>query len=215
MNTVVISPHLDDAMLSLGGYLQSHPAQVVTVFAGVPELGEVSDYDRSRGFSSSAAAMVIRCAEDSEACADLGCVAEHFDFLDLQYRRSMEDLRSVADRLVAALEPHPTADVFVPLGLGHEDHRFIADVALGCIWSGQTLHVYEELPYRVLHPEEVVARFAEIDEHYERAELPAPLAAGYRGRKRTTLRHYKSQLDDADDPCFYVPERAWHLAPRP
>jgi hypothetical protein len=38
VHTVVLSPHLDDAVLSVGRFLAANPGTVViTVFAGIPD----------------------------------------------------------------------------------------------------------------------------------------------------------------------------------
>jgi hypothetical protein len=51
---LVVSPHLDDAVLSCGRWLAAHPGTlVVTVFAGVPSNGNrLTDWDARCGFSN-------------------------------------------------------------------------------------------------------------------------------------------------------------------
>jgi hypothetical protein len=50
---LVISPHLDDAILSAGQFLVGRPhVTVATVFAGTPPTTDVlTSYDRSCGFN--------------------------------------------------------------------------------------------------------------------------------------------------------------------
>jgi LmbE family N-acetylglucosaminyl deacetylase len=205
----IISPHPDDAVLSLGQYMAvSHP-RVVTVFAGVP-AGGLSDYDRSCGFESSATAMWERRLEDDKACATLGATPEHLDFLDRQYRPHWDaaDLDAYADEIIAALRSLKEAPTFAPLGIGHPDHELVGRCCLEAFGGRSDFFLYEEAPYRTLRPEEAAAA------------LDAARAAGFtleqyfphtgpRSAKETALHCYRSQIGDELDPCFLVPERMW------
>ena len=70
--TVVLSPHFDDAALSVAALVRRlpRPLTVVTVFGGPPPEGSpVSWWDATCGFSSAAEAYACRRAEDARACA--------------------------------------------------------------------------------------------------------------------------------------------------
>lgn len=209
----VLSAHMDDAVLSLGEMLSTVPCDVITVFAGTPADIECSDYDRSCGFATSADAMTTRRSEDHAALGSLGCKAHHMNFLDGQYVKQRHD----ADMLVAAIKSWIRDDehVIVPLGLGHPDHRYLADRALEACPADRSLLLYEELPYRVLHPEEVTARLARVREHgFQIDELvwPFPFAHDRKTQiaKRVAIEMYRSQFPEgAIDPCLLVPERVW------
>ncbi|MCB0217223.1 MAG: PIG-L family deacetylase [Caldilineae bacterium] len=102
MSQVFLSPHLDDAPLSCGGYIHQLASAgqrvlVVTVCAGDPPAGPLSDYalslharwgqpaDRAR---TVAAEMIAeRRAEDRAALERLGAEALHLDLPDVIYRR--------------------------------------------------------------------------------------------------------------------------------
>lgn len=208
--TIIISPHPDDAVLTLGQYMASTPTVVVTVFAGIPEPHVLSDYDASRGFTSSADAMRCRRAEDEAACALLGAEAVHLDFLDNQYGRPAND-----DEITAALRGSMSnADrlVFAPLGIGHPDHVQVARCARAARGTG-TLLVAEELPYRVLWPEQVVDALDKLRaEGWAIADLPYPLDQGPRITKAAVISEYASQFPDEIDPSCLVPERVWRIA---
>ena len=61
--TVVVSPHLDDAVLSCGGRLADEPAHVITMFAGIPDdVGALPMWDRVTGATSSHHRVVDRLA---------------------------------------------------------------------------------------------------------------------------------------------------------
>src|SRR4051812_33085440 len=98
---VVISPHLDDAVFSCGEWLAGHPgATVVTVFAGVPTVGDrLTEWDARCGFGSAAEAVMVRRDEDRRAQALVEADAVWLDFTDSQYGESPDD-----SSVVAALE---------------------------------------------------------------------------------------------------------------
>ena len=87
----VVSPHLDDAVFSIGGSIvawarEGHDVRVLTVFAGRPDDGAtVSAWDALCGFSSEAEATRSRRDEDAAACRVLGARPVWFDFADHAY----------------------------------------------------------------------------------------------------------------------------------
>jgi len=115
MADVVLSPHLDDAVLSCWRALdRPELATVVNVFSGAPPSGApVGWWDRITGASDSAARMRERGAEDAEALTLAGARARDLRLLDHQYRSTSigaadlaaEDGRVLVERvvLVAAL----------------------------------------------------------------------------------------------------------------
>lgn len=210
MTRTIISPHLDDAVLSLGQFMQTEPCVVVTVFAGIPEKGTLSRYDESCGFDSSRKAMEWRRTEDQNACATLGPVtAVHWDYLDAQYTTPPNRAQLRAQLAKVSLGGMP----FFPLGIGHPDHRTVAREARAAIEHGR-IFVYEELPYRVMWPEQAHAELERIrEEGWTIDEVPAPLAAGDRGRKAAAIGRYRSQFPSgAEDPALLVPERVWRCS---
>ena len=171
---VVLSPHLDDAVLSVWHVLRSDDdVRVVTVFAGVPERGFVTALDRARGAADSAAVVRRRRADDRAAVALAGAEAVHAGLLDADYRAfRLPELRAAIERdparfipLVAgdarigvsveelrqALEPWLRADVVhAPLGIGgHPDHRDLARLGLRLVADGRDVRLYADLPYLV------------------------------------------------------------------
>lgn len=201
----ILSPHLDDAVLSLGQFMQTEPCTVVTVFAGSPRDG-LSDYDASCGFTTSAQAMTKRIAEDDAALAMLNAKGERLQFLDQQYGQPVD-----RDELTAALEPFIQPDVMVPLGLGHPDHALVARCVRATAPVGMPMFFYEELPYRVLWPEQAHAALVAMQlSGWTRQNLPYPFQSGNRYYKASAIGHYASQFPNgADDPCLLVPERCW------
>jgi hypothetical protein len=96
--SVVLSPHLDDAVLSCWHLLAGGDTTVVTVFAGVPEPGTCGWSDRLTGASDSAARVRERLGEDTRAPALAGASSGRLDLLDEQYRGN-GDVPAVAEQL--------------------------------------------------------------------------------------------------------------------
>lgn len=82
---LVISPHLDDALLSAYEIARRTGAEVWTVLAGDPDEPITTWWDRLCGFSDSHSAMIARRAEDAAACAAAGVRHRHFGGLDAMY----------------------------------------------------------------------------------------------------------------------------------
>jgi LmbE family N-acetylglucosaminyl deacetylase len=144
--SAILSPHLDDAVLSCWHALAG-PGDVVVinVFSAVPVPGTaVPTWDRMTGADDSAARVRARLAEDAAALALAGRQAEHLGFLDGQYRDRPPD------GLLAALRERVPADaaVLAPASIGgHRDHVLVRDAALALAAEGRTVSFYAELPY--------------------------------------------------------------------
>lgn len=207
---VVVSPHLDDAALSVGQFLLSWPgAYVLTLFCGLPSEPRVTTFDVNCGFTDSTDALVGRAHEDDRAMQVLGARQIRAPFLDNQYRRE-DDSQHRALRAVLASAIEKTVQtlganrLLGPLGLLHPDHVFASNATLDAAEAlGCRLWLYEEIPSRVVDPEAVVARINAIGR---------PLALDHLGTgdlalKRRAVECYKSQLWALDPNLLYVPER--------
>lgn len=209
--TLVISPHLDDAVLSVGQYLADcADATVVTVFAGPPPDDRPGGQDHRNGFTGAAEAVARRRDEDATALALLGCAPHHLDFPDRQYRvpTSDEEVEAALRKLAADLAPET---VLGPLGLVHPDHRQVARVwprALARL-DGVTAYAYEELPYRVQFPADAAAVAERFRTDYDARERPAP--GGRLGTKAQAMLAYASQLGTVSPLVCLCPERFWLL----
>ena len=147
---VVISPHLDDAVLSASSVLTVDPdadVRVVVVFAGVPPDGTTGRFDAIFGVTDSADLMRRRRQEDLAALALLGRAPIHLDHLDDQYRIGSVDPAELATTIGAAID-HASALV-APAGIGrHPDHLVSRDVAIGLAdQAGIGLSLSADLPY--------------------------------------------------------------------
>jgi LmbE family N-acetylglucosaminyl deacetylase len=224
MMNVFLSPHLDDAVLSCGQVIAGNaPSTVVTIMAGHPRSEAVlTPYDKSCGFANSVEAMRTRQNEDRMACAVLGAETIHCSGLDVQYRQegrgsAWRDTLTQLEWLVMTGGAGPgfgKEDVwFIPMGLEHQDHGIVADVAMNfCKKNGFAAYVYEDLPYRVLLPEVAMKRFKDL---WNRGVITEPLEdparVTDRSQKREAILRYESQLVALDVDAACVPERYWRL----
>ncbi|MGZ4335701.1 MAG: PIG-L deacetylase family protein [Gaiellaceae bacterium] len=186
---LVVSPHLDDAILSLGATM-THVARsgasvaVLTVFAGNPESTRpASGWDRRAGFETEGEAATARRSEDLEACRVVGAAPTWLPFAPGSYGD-----RRDPDEVWSALTPAVTrADtVYVPgFPLTNEDHAWLAALFVGRDLSVDLVR-YSEQPYRYGVREE--GRSPGRD--WERSRVAI---ADYR-RKRRAVQAYRSQL---------------------
>lgn len=215
---LVISPHLDDAVLSVGEWLAAHPGTVVaTVFAGVPgDAMQCTDWDRRSGFATAAEAIAARRDEDRTALALLRAEPVWLDFADDQYDQARQR-RDVVEALRQLLRRMAPSTVLAPLGLYHRDHRLTHQAALiaAQVERVASLLAYEDAIYRSI-PGLLQARLASLTRRGLRA-TPARVAPGdAQALKQRALAAYASQHRGfaADGGCDAARhERCWHLEP--
>lgn len=143
---MAVSPHLDDAVFSVGGTLAALAAtgwtvRVVTCFtASMPDLSPFAlACQLDKGIAADVDYMALRRAEDEAACAVLGVQPVHLPLPEAPHRGYPDPAALFAgvradDRaaaaLVPALLPHlADADVILaPQALGdHADHRIVTE----------------------------------------------------------------------------------------
>ena len=239
---IVLSPHLDDAVLSAAGLLAALRGRVsrlvVTVACGnpLPRNGERRARHR-KGFTS----PTERRREDIEAMHDLDCDFVHLGFADCIYRRSpmtgdliyekartkfalcspedrayVEELFLVLRRLSKNMG---RVLVVAPLGIGlHVDHIVVAQVALQLVEPSHLLF-YEDVPY-VFNPRVGVGISDGPLAAMERLGcVPVHrLAISYEvSTKSRLIRHYESQIpllfSKPDRLDEELSQRAWKGTP--
>jgi LmbE family N-acetylglucosaminyl deacetylase len=146
---VVVSPHLDDAVLSLGAAIAAATrtgarVTVLTVLAGDPGSAlEAGQWDRSAGFATLGEAVRARRREDERACELVGARPVWLPYCDEQYPRGGTDEAIRAD-VVAAVG---SAAVLIPgHPLKHPDHEWLRRLLDGA-FDPAHLGVYLEQPY--------------------------------------------------------------------
>jgi LmbE family N-acetylglucosaminyl deacetylase len=147
---LLLSPHLDDAVLNCWSVLTSGAdLRVVNVFAGAPRPGFVSEWDRACGARESADQVRARIAEDSAVLGALGHRPTNLPFLDIQYGLRRLSMRAL-DRAVAEAVPRASL-AYAPaaLGEGHVDHHLVRSYARALARRGMPVRLYADVPYAV------------------------------------------------------------------
>ncbi len=151
MPTVILSPHPDDAVLSLWHVLDGGGEVVVlNVFGGSPD-GDRGDawWDRLTGAADSVARMAERHAVDRAALAMAGREAVNLDFLDGQYRDAELPLEPVVDRIAQAA---PEGLLLAPAALDrHRDHVLVRAAALALGTRGREVGLYADVPHATVY----------------------------------------------------------------
>lgn len=121
----VIEPHADDAFLSMGGHIEEwvkkgEAVTIVTVYSATPKRGAEA-----------------KAYADAVGAAWIGCGAVEAGSMD--GLPATFELPSFNDAF----------DIFVPLGIRHEEHKLVRAIAEGTIGSRiiPTLSYYLDQPY--------------------------------------------------------------------
>ena len=168
---VVLSPHLDDAVLSCGGRIATTTAAggeavVITVFTAEEPPGSLNPFAaelRRRWKLPAGEVMARRKSEDLEACRRLGAEARHWEVPEALYRvdaggaplyRDVAELYGTPVPADAGLVGELAARIatlsdagrlLAPLAVGgHVDHRLLRAAAEA---SGRAMAYYEDFPY--------------------------------------------------------------------
>lgn len=149
--TVVVSPHLDDGVLSLGASIARAArggalVDVLTVFAGDPESqAPAGRWDAAAGFATEGEAVSWRRGEDLRACEALGARPVWLTFGERHYERRGDD----ATILAAILECLDGIETLLVPGspLVHPDHALVAELLLREPLPVPVVGLYREQPY--------------------------------------------------------------------
>ena len=150
MSVAVVSPHLDDAVLSVGATMHSlrqrgEDVQVITLFAGdLDRPGPPSYWDKPRGVASSTDAIRMRRAEDQVACDVIGVTP-----IWLPFDEEAFIVKRDPDTMWATLGPLLDATSLVMLPgwpLGHSDHRYATTLVLDRVPQRTRVMFYGEMP---------------------------------------------------------------------
>lgn len=170
---IVLSPHLDDAAYSCGGFIGQQTAAgctvlIATLLAGDPPQAPFSSYAQSMHARWELASQIVarRRLEDQVACRILGADYYHAALLDAIYRSDAEtgayyytsnealfgplddrDKAHMLPEMSTVFQTLPAAAVVLaPLGVGnHVDHQLVR-LAAEAFYGGD-LEYYEDYPY--------------------------------------------------------------------
>lgn len=147
---MVVSPHSDDAVLSLGAAMArwaraGRRVELLTVLALDPEsTAPTEGWDRRGGFATEGEAARGRREEDRAACAVLGATAHWLPFGSVDYERHGDD-----DAIWEAVAEHVEGAgvVLIPgAPLTHPDHAWLSSLLQNRIAPGAAAF-YAEQPY--------------------------------------------------------------------
>ena len=147
-DTVILSPHFDDAVLSCWNLLAgAGEVLVVNVFAGEPPAGTLGWWDQLAGATDSAATVRMRIEEDRQALALAGRTAVNLPFLDSQYRHDDQAPGEIVEALHGLVVAG--ASIYAPASLGdhHRDHTAVRAAALALHAEGADVVLYADLPH--------------------------------------------------------------------
>jgi LmbE family N-acetylglucosaminyl deacetylase len=152
--TLVVSPHLDDAILSLGASIgratgSGRRVTVLTVFAGRPDSARpAGGWDSRGGFATEGDASKARRLEDEQACRAVGAELSWLPFSEADYRETL-DGDSVWSAVNGAVTDARPEDVLLPgFPLTNPDHAWVTELLMERGLPCSRLGLYAEQPYR-------------------------------------------------------------------
>jgi LmbE family N-acetylglucosaminyl deacetylase len=175
---VVVSPHLDDAILSASSVLSTRPGSIlVSAFSnGPPVVDPLPEWDQSSlTFAAGDDVIAARRNEDCGAASVLGATTVHLGHWDRHYRSATygydgpTDAAELADAIAAdLLELAARTDArtwVIPLGVLHPDHQITAWAARQAARSLPEIRwlVYDDLPYSAESDADVAAATARVE----------------------------------------------------
>jgi LmbE family N-acetylglucosaminyl deacetylase len=210
---IILSPHFDDAVLSLGGMMakEEHPMIVATFFTEIPEIATSTGWDKAAGFSSSNEVLNKRTEENVQALSYFkGVTPKEYSYLDNQYIRKETDdeteielAKDIQSLIASAQAEHVSVygPAYFNQDITHPDHGLLhkafIDVARSYPTSTVDFFVYEDYPYvERFMGESVVSLQKNLENTTELffTKIQIPLTAQNISRKITSLRKYTSQV---------------------
>jgi len=185
---LVLSPHLDDAVLSCGGWMAQmveagRQVLVYNLFCAHYQ-GPLSPAARElhASWGNPRDITALRAVEDRQALGVIGAEGMYGDARDLIYRQdacgewlypAMDDIMGTRNpqddalvghylEKVSALFKTEEVEMYAPLGIGgHIDHLLAFDLGMRLKESGYAVRFYEDLPY-ALHADWLEKRMEAI-----------------------------------------------------
>lgn len=159
---IVLSPHFDDGVLSLGGLMakREYEILVATFFTHRPTEIAHTEWNRISGFSDSNVAFFTRTKENEEALIPFNASIKNYDHLEFQYRKENQDEEiriGIAANIKSIIATYKDRELFLygPSSFGekitHPDHQIVHDSFMDVykMNDNQNIHflIYEDFPY--------------------------------------------------------------------
>lgn len=236
---LVIEPHADDAVLSVGGtmWLRRHECTFV-----IATMASRSNWSRFRGLDIAATTELRRRESELAArmlggehiCVGMSDTVLRYHETDEFYQRHRSAIQAsttrVADDAERArwteamrqlLDEQPAGEVWIPLGGLHTDHMLTADACFAAMAAqpslghGRVVRVYQDYPYGSSNPRHMIAaRAALTDAGAVLQEERIAIATVQEYKRRLASVYYSQNLDEISG--FDEPELLWkvHELPR-
>jgi len=148
--TVIIVPHLDDAVLSCWWLIEQSNVLVITIYAGIPTRERPSLWDRLCGFKNAKQAMQDRRQEHKAALRSTSAVIGNLEYPDHSYQTEPPAMDAIADEVERLAGPG--AAFVVAAGVGtrlrrHSDHIATRQIGQLLQRRGRQVVFYADLPY--------------------------------------------------------------------
>ncbi|MGO4549257.1 PIG-L deacetylase family protein [Paenibacillus sp. 2TAB23] len=218
-----ISPHLDDAILSCGDYIDylyqcGHRIVIATVFTGEDTNPSPSPLAKilHKRFNLRFGVMEARLNEDQQAAAVLGASCIHLNLQECIYRRNSDNspsyqkldelfradlsleqpvIERVEAQLSRTLDLMDYIQVYIPIGIGrHVDHGIVRQAAECWAWNTSACEANQ-----IAYYEDLPYKHYHTDPNWHK-ELAANLERQTVQLSRASMRaklwavdHYKSQ----------------------
>jgi LmbE family N-acetylglucosaminyl deacetylase len=215
---LVISPHIDDAVLSCEALLKyARDVHVLTIFGGDAPIGApMLEWDLECGFSVGINVMEARRKEDTQALTKLGATPLWSEELQEGYRTEPADLDRLTTLITDTIDTTSPSHFMFPLGLKHHDHLLVAAAGAAAARARPvpTSFVYAERPYSSAKPRIVSKRLSELSAsgaEFAKERLPR----GVRRGDRSAILCYPTQLRGLRMSALRIgifPERYWRIS---
>ena len=161
---VYLSPHFDDAVLSVGGLIAAQTNVLVVTICAAPPTGSLNPFAAHlhQQWGATSDPIATRRAEDAQAVDLVGAKLLWLDYQDAIYRHahynSVEAIfatpaaddplkQQLVETLTQLQQQLPTARWYAPLAIGaHVDHQLVHQVAR-MLDHQEYILWYEDLPY--------------------------------------------------------------------
>ncbi len=148
-NIVILSPHLDDAIISCFSQIQTNNVTIINIFAGTPDKSTRTIWDLVCGQLNSSKMMEHRKSENNQLMKSLGITSIDLDYLDHQYRSNNINYDHIMNNI---LKLSPSDSTFlVPLAVGsifrHLDHVVTRNLGLALLERRNEVIFYADQPY--------------------------------------------------------------------
>jgi len=151
----IISPHIDDAFLSLGGHILQWTKSGIRV--KIFNVFTISNWISPANLSGrdpvpdTQIVTAVRKNEEEALSRMAGFEYENWDFLDSPLRQAFEPSEKahmIGEITARILErASPEYPIFFPLGFSHGDHILIRDIGNRITTQFESIHFYEDMPH--------------------------------------------------------------------